>query len=119
MLIPRSLLILVLAASFMAVFSGAGADESAGGVSLILSKASAEHGEQYILFRCEARLDNDTGKELTARSNFPGVLFDGLQLVVTDKAGKLLAQQAYDAHQAPFAPPGKSATLKKGSTTAK
>jgi hypothetical protein len=39
-------------------------------------------------------------------------------LVVTDTQGKVLRQQGYTHHQSPFAPPRKSATLKKGSTNA-
>jgi hypothetical protein len=93
------------------------ADESKPTVSLLLSSASAERDEHDTLFRCEVLLDNATGKELTVRSNFSSA-FDGLELVVTTREGKTLAQQPYTWHQSPFAPPGRDFTLKQGSTTA-
>ena len=45
------------------------------------------------------------------RSNF-GSVFDGLELVVTTAEGKVVAQQGYTFHQAPFAPPGRRFPLK-------
>jgi hypothetical protein len=107
---------LVLLALIMGTSSAPRADEPMGAVSLILTKASATRDGKEVLFQCEARLDNATGKELTARSSFTGVLFDGLELVVTDTQGKVLHQQPYTFHQSPFALPGNSAALKKGST---
>jgi hypothetical protein len=86
-------------------------------VSLLLSKASAEPQKDEVLFRCETVLDNATGKDLTVRSSFSSV-FDGLELVVTGKDGKTLAQQSYTWHQSPFAPPGRDFVLKQGSTSA-
>jgi hypothetical protein len=84
-------------------------------VSLVLSKTSAERREQDVLFRCEALLDNATGRGLTVRSNFYSV-FDGLELVVTNREGRTLAQQAYTAHQSPFTPHGRGFALRKGAT---
>jgi hypothetical protein len=85
-------------------------------VSLFLSQASAERREHDTLFRCSVRLDNVTGRDLTVRTNFASV-FDGLELVVTDREGQVLDQQGYTFHQSPFAPPSRTFTLKRGSTT--
>ena len=85
-------------------------------VSLILSKATVERHAPDILFRCEVVLDNATGRDLSVQSNFSSILFDGLELVVTTKDGKTLAQQPYVYHQAPFSPDGRKGTLKQGST---
>jgi CubicO group peptidase (beta-lactamase class C family) len=87
------------------------------GVSLLLLKASAERRENDTLFRCEVRIDNATGNELKVRSNFASA-FDGLELVVTTKKGKVLAQQPYIWHQSPFTPDARVFPLKKGGTTA-
>jgi hypothetical protein len=109
------------ALSLTAILLSAGgpslADESKPAVSLVLSKASAERDEHDTLFRCEAVLDNATGKDLTVRSNFSSA-FDGLELVATTKEGKTLAQQPYTWHQSPFAPPGREFILKQGTTEA-
>jgi hypothetical protein len=83
-------------------------------VSLLLSKASAEPLGRDILFSCDAVLDTATGKDLTVRSNFFSV-FDGLELVVTARDGKVLAQPAYIVHQSPFVL-GRKFTLKQGRT---
>jgi hypothetical protein len=99
------------------VASGGGpsfAEKPMPAVSLILSKASAERGEHYTLFRCEAVLDNATGKDLSVRSNFSSV-FDGLELVVTTREGKTLAQEPYIFHQSPFSM-GRDFPLKQGAT---
>jgi hypothetical protein len=93
------------------------ADEPNPTVSLVLGKASAERREQDTLFRCEASLDNATGRELSVRSNFYSA-FDGLELVVTRMEGKTRVQQSYTFHQSPFTPLGRDFTLKKGFTTA-
>jgi RNA polymerase sigma factor (sigma-70 family) len=61
-------------------------------VSLVLSKASAERRDKDVLFRCEAILDNATGKELSWQTSFVST-FPGLGLVVTDKDGRELAQE--------------------------
>ena len=113
---PFPLAVLTLALSFAPVGSIFSADEPEPTVSLILSKVSAERSKPDTLFRCEVRLDNTTGKDLSVRSNFSSV-FDGLELVVTNQAGKTLARQPYIWHQAPYAPPGREFTLKKGATT--
>src|SRR5215510_8054003 len=84
-------------------------------VSLRLEKGSAERWEKDVLFRCEVDLDNALGHDLVVRSNF-GPVFDGLELVVTTTDGKVIAQQAYTFHQAPFAPPGRTFALKQGKT---
>ena len=85
-------------------------------VSLLLQKGSAERWEQEILFRCEVALDNATGHELSVRSTFSSV-FDGLEIVVTTPAGKVLAQRGYILHQAPYAASGRVFPLKEGKTT--
>jgi hypothetical protein len=89
-------------------------------VSLILSRATARRGEHDTLFTCEVKLDNATGEEITTRSNFSSV-FDGLELIVTaedgkTEDGKTIARQPYTYHQSPFAPPGRTFVLKRGST---
>jgi hypothetical protein len=81
-------------------------------VSLLLSRASAERWDHHILFRCDAVLDNASGKDLTVVSNFFSA-FDGLQLVVTTTDGKVLAQKGYIWHQSP-ASSGREFPLKKG-----
>src|SRR5260370_41805070 len=114
----RSLLApLALATIFLSTGRPALAEEPKPTVSLILSKASAERDEHDTTFRCAAALDSATGKDLTVRSSFSSA-FDGLELVVTTKEGKTLAQQPYTFHQSPFAPTGRDFTLKQGSTEA-
>jgi hypothetical protein len=93
------------------------ADEPKPTVSLILSSASAQRRERDTLFRCKVSLDNATGKDLSVRSNFFSV-FDGLEVVLTSKEGKTLAQQLYTFHQSPFTSRGREFTLKKGTTAA-
>jgi hypothetical protein len=85
-------------------------------VSLVLTGASAQQREQDVFFTCDATLDNATGKELTVRSSFSSV-FDGREVVVTTREGKVLAQQGYTFHQSPFSPPGRDFTLKRGRTS--
>jgi hypothetical protein len=85
-------------------------------VSLLLPKTTADRGEKDILFHCEVTLDNALRQDTAVRTNFSSV-FDGLELVVTTTEGKVLAQQAYTFHQSPFAPPGRTFTLKQGKTT--
>src|SRR6266849_3901454 len=108
---------LALAVILLSIERPAVAEESKPAVSLILSKASAERDEHDTTFRCAAVLDNATGKDLSVRSSFSSA-FDGLELVVTTKEGKTLAQQLYTFHQSPFAPPSRDFTLKQGSTEA-
>src|SRR5262245_13867021 len=108
---------LSLAAILVSAGSPSRADEPKPAVSLLLPKASAEQNELDTLFRCEVVLDNATGKDLTVRSQFSSA-FDGLELVVTTAEGKMLAQQPYTFHQAPFAPPERDFILKQGKTAA-
>jgi hypothetical protein len=91
------------------------ADRQDPGVSLILSKVSADVRGQESVFRCEVILDNDTEKRLTVISNFHSA-FDGLDLVVTNIHGKVLAQQPYTFHQSPFTRNGTKYFLKRGET---
>jgi hypothetical protein len=72
-------------------------------VTLRLTKVEAEPLSKDVLFRCHLELDNDTGHELKVRSSFFSA-FDGLDLVVTDLDGKVLAQQHYVTHQSPHGP---------------
>lgn len=89
-MLNRATVSLLSLAAFTAIAVGSlQAEEKAGFVSLILSKASAEWLDHDILFRCEVSLDNATGKDLTVRSHFASV-FDGLELVVTTVDGKVL-----------------------------
>jgi hypothetical protein len=101
-----------LAAILVLANSASCADESKPGVSLILVRASAARQEHDILFECEARFDNATGNELAVRSKFHSA-FDGLELVVTDKDGKTLAQPPYIWHQSPFTVNGRDFILKE------
>jgi hypothetical protein len=84
-------------------------------VSLLLTGASATRRDQDTLFKCDAVLDNATGRDLTVRSGFYSP-FDGLELVVTTKEGKVLAQQPYIHHQSPFTPEGREFPVKQGNT---
>jgi hypothetical protein len=84
-------------------------------VSLLLTGASATRRDTDTLFRCDAVLDNAMGRDLTVRSTFSSP-FDGLELVVTTKEGKVLAQQPYIHHQSPYAPPGREFPVKQGNT---
>lgn len=101
MSIRRLFTILGLAA-LLAVGSSAVGEERKM-VSLLLTKASAKRDTDDVLFRCDAVLDNTTGKDLTVRSPFFSA-FDGLELVVTTPDGKVLAQQQYIRHQSPYGP---------------
>jgi hypothetical protein len=93
------------------------AEASDATVSLLLSRATAERREGDTLFRCDSTLDNATGRDLTVRTNFFSA-FDGLELVVTTREGKTLAQQPYTFHQSPFTPDGRDFTIKRGPTAA-
>src|SRR4051812_3343343 len=120
-MIYRLASLLSLSAFYMAAVLGAIAGSSLAGepkpmVSLKLSKPSAERDGNRTRFRCEAILDNATGRDLTVRSHFNSA-FDGLELVVTSKDGKILAQQSYTYHQSPVSPKERDFILKKGDTT--
>src|SRR4051812_43732940 len=100
--------LLSFVAFYMTAFLGAFADSSFAGeqkpmVSLNLSKPLADRAANRTWFRCEAILDNSTGRDLTVRSHYNSA-FDGLELVVTTKDGKILAQQRYTDHQSPISP---------------
>ncbi|MBN1769662.1 MAG: hypothetical protein JXB32_00255 [Deltaproteobacteria bacterium] len=76
---------------------------AAPGVSLVLASASAERWDGGdLLVRCAATLHNDTGRELTVRTNFHSA-FDGLSIVLLRPDGSELARQAYNYHQSPYA----------------
>ncbi len=76
---------------------------AAPGVSLALASATAERGaDGDLLVRCAAALHNDTGRELTVRTNFHSA-FDGLTVVLLRPDGSELARQAYNYHQSPYA----------------
>jgi hypothetical protein len=82
--------------------NGVKAAEPTGAVHLHLSKASAERLESgELLFKCDAVLDNDTGKELKIKSSYYSA-FDGLDLVIFNEEGKKLRQQSYLYHQSFF-----------------
>ena len=63
-------------------------------VSLILAKASAERRPSGLVVRCEAILENATGQTVTGSFQYLS-LFDLVEVVVTTKDGKTLAQQPY------------------------
>jgi hypothetical protein len=106
----------IVLATLLLITTGTSSSEGAKpAVSLVLSRASAQRREHDTMFRCDVRLDNATGRDLTVRTNFSSV-FDGLELVVTNSEGKVFDQQGYTFHQSPFAPPGRTFTLKRGST---
>jgi hypothetical protein len=113
-MISRVFMVL-LTASLAGVGMTSFADDSVPAVSLLLSKASAELRGQDTLFRCEVVLDNATGRDLAVWSNFSSA-FDGLEVVVTNPKGKVLAQQGYTFHQSPFAPPPREFPVKQGRT---
>ena len=100
----------------MLVGNASRADEQKPGVSLILSKVTAERWEQETVFRCQVTLDNDTSQDLSVISNFYSA-FDGLELVVTNAHGKVLLQQHYLSHQSPSTPDGREFVVKRGKTT--
>jgi len=87
-------------------------------VSLILSKASAKVNDPDVLFVCEFTIDNATGKELVVKSHMNSA-FDGLELVVTDKDGKTLAQQQFIYHQSPYSGDTRDFPIKRGTTSGK
>ena len=93
------------------------ADEQRPAVSLILLKATAEkRAEDGVWFHCHVVLENETDDPLTVKSNF-GSAFDGLEIVITDLAGKVLLQQSYTYHQSPYAPEAdRKFTLARGKT---
>lgn len=97
----QSLAPLSLAAFFLVCASSSFAEEWKPAISLILAKVSAQRDEIDTLFTCEVVLDNATGKEVTVHTRFSSVL-DGLDLVVTTKGGRILAQRPYIWHQSPF-----------------
>jgi hypothetical protein len=72
-------------------------------VVLALGAASAEFekGRDFLLL-CDVLIDNQTGTAFTVRSRFFSV-FDGLEVVCTDKEGRVLLRQAYIVHQSPQA----------------
>jgi hypothetical protein len=70
-------------------------------VSLLISKVTAKPVGPDILVTCEVTIDNDTGRDLTVRSGFFST-FDGLEIVVTNREGKVLTQKAYMEHQAVY-----------------
>ena len=91
------------------------AEDQKPAISLILAEASAEISSQGYFFACEAILDNASGKELGVRTNFYSV-FDGLEVVVTNAGGKVLAQQAYIYHQSPHSSSGRRLVVAQGRT---
>jgi hypothetical protein len=57
-----------------------------------LEQQTAERRDGAVLVRCEASLDNATDNDQIVHSGFFSA-FDGLELVVTTRHGKTLAQQ--------------------------
>jgi hypothetical protein len=85
------------------------------GVTLRLAKVEAEPLDKEILFQCHLGLDNETGRELKVRSNFSSA-FDATEIVVTDRDGKVIAQQDQRLHLSPVTAAGRDFPLKKGTT---
>lgn len=73
-----------------------------GGVSLIITSATAQRNPDMLDILCDAALDNHTDTPLVVTSNFYSA-FDGLSLVVRDVNDRLLAQQSFLVHQSPNA----------------
>jgi hypothetical protein len=84
-------------------------------VSLLISKVTAESEGPYIVVTCNATIDNATGGDLTVRSQFYSA-FDGLEIVVMTREGKVLAQQSYVYYDSAFKLFGRDFPLKKGKT---
>jgi len=84
-------------------------------VSLFISKVTANPLGPEIMVTCEATIDNATGGDLTVRSGFFSA-FDGLEIVVTDREGKLLEQRGCTEHQGLFKLTGRDFPLKQGKT---
>jgi hypothetical protein len=89
--------------------------EHKGYLSLILVAVSAERNQDIVNFKCEIILDNATSKEIQVISNFREQL-DGIDIVVTNNEGEILAQQPFTYHLSPFSPTGEMVTIKKGKT---
>ena len=92
------------------------ADEGGGYLSMNLTSVSAERMKGDILFRCDVDLENATGSDIRVISNF-ATEFDGIDIVVTNKKGRILAQQPYVYHQSPFSPDGQAVVIKKGKSS--
>jgi RNA polymerase sigma factor (sigma-70 family) len=91
--------------------------EPAKKVSLELSKAVAERRDNDVYIYCDIRIDNVTGKVLNVKSTFYSA-YDGLELMVTDKKGNVLAQPKYIDGRSPYTPKGRDFPIKEGSTSA-
>jgi hypothetical protein len=87
-------------------------------VSLLISKVTAERVDKDTNFDCDTTLDNATGRDLTVRSTYYSA-FDGLEIVVTNLEGKVLAQQHYVHLQSTFKFEGRDFPVKQGKTTEK
>ncbi len=113
----RGLLVTVCVAVGSAVLGAPVADPEPL-VSLLISKVTAERMDDYTLIACEATLDNATGRDLTVRSAFDSA-FDGIEVVVTNAEGKVLAQQQYTDHKSAFKLDGRDFPVKQGKTVQK
>ena len=111
-----SFLTVCLASSIYAATSPAVEPEPL--VSLLVSKVTAKQYARDVIVHCEATLDNATGSDLSVRSSFFSA-FDGLEIVVTNRDGKLLTQVSYLEHQALFNFDGRDFPLKQGKTVKK
>jgi len=101
-MLTRILSLIVVASALLSEEAKLNAAEPTGLVVLTVTRASAERLDSGdIIFKCEAVLDNDTGKELTIKSPYYSV-FDGLDLTIFDEAGRKLLQKPYVAHQSFF-----------------
>ncbi len=80
---------------------GAGAEASAG-LALHLDGVRLERLDSFQLVHVEARWVNTTGAPIDAYTNFGGV-FDGLELVIEDRAGREVRRVHYTHHQSPCA----------------
>jgi len=84
-------------------------------VGVSIDGALALGDDHGTLFLVEAVLVNETDGTLVVRSNFFSV-FDGLEIVVSDRDGKVIARQHYTHHQSPATSDGAPFDLPVGET---
>ena len=114
--------ITVFLPALVLLLAGCVASPQPGSVTLFITIAVAKrytnmssNVETEIL--CQAVIDNRTGAPLIVFSNFYSA-FDGLDLVVRDDHGRLLAQEPFIYHQSPYGSSnGRPFTLQSGRNT--
>lgn len=115
---PSSLCRAVVTATIGLAAATSLADDKQQFISLVLTDASAKQSSDGdALFVCKVTIDNGTKNDVVVQSRFNSAL-DGLELVVTNTNGKVLAQQYYTYHQSPQGRTPRDFILKKGETKA-